>query len=103
MHKSCFGCNRLNTGYSWCQNCNSKRFQCNFDKLTSENKYIDKFIQEAQLKARNNFEVIEWIPYNNLRNIKYLTKGGFSTIYKAIWLDGYIIRWDNEDQTWCRE
>jgi serine/threonine protein kinase len=35
--------------------------------------------------------MIEWIPYNRLRNIKYLAHGGFSTIYKAIWLDGYII------------
>jgi hypothetical protein len=24
--------------------------------------------------------IIEWIPYNNLQNIKYLTRGGFSEI-----------------------
>ena len=30
---------------------------------------------------------LKWIPYNNLENIKYLDKGGFSIIYKAIWLD----------------
>jgi hypothetical protein len=58
---------------------------------TIGNKYIDKFIQEAQLKAGKPYEVIEWISYNRLRNIKYLIKGGFSIIYKAIWLDGYII------------
>ena len=33
---------------------------------------------------------MEWIPYNRLENIKYLDKGGFSTIYEAIWLDGPI-------------
>jgi len=30
---------------------------------------------------------LEWIPYDRLKDIKYLDKGGFSTIYKAIWLD----------------
>ena len=87
----------------YCQNCNSKRFQRNFDKWTSGNKYIDKFIQDAQLTARTFHEVIEWIPYNRLRNIKYLTKGGFSTIYEAIWLGGNIIGWDNKAQTWYRD
>ncbi|GES98969.1 kinase-like domain-containing protein [Rhizophagus clarus] len=98
----CFECNRPNTGYSWCKNCNSKKFQQDFDKWTSGNKFIDKFIKVAQLKAENQFEVIEWIPYNRLRNIKYLAKGGFSTIYKAIWLDGYIDYWDIDAQTWDR-
>ncbi len=98
----CSNCERPNTGFNWCQNCNSKRFQQDFDKWTSGNKYIDKFIQEIQLKARNNEEVIEWIPYNRLRNIKYLTKGGFSTIYEAIWLDWHITDWNSKTQTWDR-
>ena len=33
-------------------------------------------------------KVVEWIPYNSLKNIKYLTKGGFSEIYTASWIDG---------------
>src|SRR5205823_4150928 len=99
---NCLDCKRPEIDYNWCQNCNSKRFQQNFDKWTSGNKYIDKFIQEAQLKAKNCWDVIEWIPYNRLRNIEYITKGGFSTIYKAIWLDGYMEYWDNRVQTWYR-
>lgn len=49
--------NVQNTSNNWCQNCNSKRFQNYFDKWTSGNICIDKFIQEAQLKARNEFEL----------------------------------------------
>jgi len=30
---------------------------------------------------------LKWIPYNRFKDIEYLDKGGFSTIYKAIWLD----------------
>ncbi len=45
---------------------------------------------------------MEWIPYNRLRNIQYLTSGGFSTIYKAIWLDGPIQKWSNVNKQWKR-
>ena len=39
---------------------------------------------------------------DTLMNIKYLAKGGFSTVYYAIWLDGWIIYWDNDNKRWNR-
>ena len=98
----CPECNNPYTGYDWCQQCNGKRFQQDFHKWSSGNKFIDKFIQETQLNAKYSDEVLEWIPYNRLTNVKYLDKGGFSTIYKAIWLDGYIENWDYDNQQWKR-
>jgi hypothetical protein len=77
----CPECNRPNTFENWCKECYSKKFQQNFDNWTSWNKQIDKFIQESQLSARTWFELLEWIPCNQLRNIKFLAQGGFSTIY----------------------
>src|ERR1043165_8121556 len=79
--------------YKWCNQCNAKWFQQGFPNWTSGNKYIDNFIQETQLNAKWSGGFFEWIPYNRLTNIKYLAKGGFSTVYNAIWLDGYI-SWD---------
>jgi hypothetical protein len=35
---------------------------------------MDQFISKNKLK---------WIPYDKFKNIKYLDKGGFGTIYKA--------------------
>ena len=102
MSGLCPDCNKPNTGHHWCQHCNSKRFQQNFNKWTSGNELIDKFIQDAQLKARKYYEVTEWIPYNRFRNIQYLAQGGFSIVYKAIWLDRYIKEWDREKQQWKR-
>src|SRR5688572_19601708 len=49
----CTECDVPNTGIDWCQRCNSKRFQQDFPNWTSENKYIDSFIQETQLNAQN--------------------------------------------------
>ncbi|CAB4440282.1 unnamed protein product [Rhizophagus irregularis] len=43
-------------------------------------------------------KIIEWIPYNNLQNINYLTKGGYSEIYTAIWIDGRYEEWDSKEQ-----
>ena len=99
----CPECNEPYTRYSkWCQQCNAKRFQQDFYKWSSGNKFIDKFIQETQLNARYPSDILEWIPYNRLTNVKYLDKGEFSTIYKAIWLDGYIKNWDYDNQQWKR-
>ena len=49
--------------------------------------------------AQNRYEVLEWIPYNRLTNIKYLAKGGFSTVYR---LDGEIRHWDYDNKQWIR-
>ena len=101
----CEECSQPNTGYDgypWCQSCNSKHFQQEFNKWTSGNKEIDEFIQKFQLNATNLNEVLEWIPYDRFENIEYLAEGGFGTVYKAKWIDGYIKRWDINQTNWFR-
>src|SRR5436190_24119423 len=98
----CPECNKPKTSKYWCNQCNGKQFQQDFPNWTSGNNYIDNFIQETQLNAQRSFHVLEWIPYNRLTNIKYLAKGGFSTVYKAIWLDGRITEWDYDKKQWGR-
>ena len=92
---SCEECNQKNTGFDWCKACNAKHFQQNFENWTSGNVDIDNLIRECQLKATNCTQIVEWIPYNKLRNVCYLTKGGFSEIYVAEWIDGQIFKRDN--------
>ncbi|RHZ44895.1 hypothetical protein Glove_707g71 [Diversispora epigaea] len=82
----------------WCELC-ILCFKNNFCEWTSGNEKIDKFIQVAQLTA---FESIEWIPYHGFKDIKEIAKGGFSTIYYAKWIDGYITGWDIEKMQWKR-
>jgi hypothetical protein len=48
------------------------------------------------------YKIIEWIPYDNLKDIKYLTKGGFSEIYTAIWIDGEYEEWDSKEKRLTR-
>ncbi|GBC15420.2 kinase-like domain-containing protein [Rhizophagus irregularis DAOM 181602=DAOM 197198] len=98
----CNKCNQPKTYYNWCQLCNAKRFQQNFKNWTSGNNEVDQFIQNAQLKASKYEQILEWIEYDRFENVEYLTKGGFGTIYKAIWKDGNIEEWDSENNQWNR-
>ena len=80
-----------------------KFLEQNFNKWTSENEFIDRFIQETQQHNGSIKQILEWIPYNRLENIMYLDKGGFSTIYEAIWLDGPINKWDDKEKKLIRD
>src|ERR1051325_3888645 len=91
----CKKCKQLKNNNRWCQSCISKYFQQNFKNWTSGNHDIDEFIQKAQLKATCRTEIVEWIEYDRFENVEYLAKGGFGTTYKAIWKDGYIKYWKN--------
>jgi serine/threonine protein kinase len=45
--------------------------------------------------------VFEWIPFNQFINIKEIGKGGFATVYSAIWKNGPLY-YDNSkyEYTW---
>ncbi|EXX54732.1 Ypk2p [Rhizophagus irregularis DAOM 197198w] len=86
--------------------CNAIRFQQNFKNWTSGNNDIDKFIQDTQLSTHTVYEIrnaLEWMPFDRFYDIKYIAKGGFSTVYKANWIDGHIDEWDNKNQNWKRK
>ncbi|POG66287.1 kinase-like domain-containing protein [Rhizophagus irregularis DAOM 181602=DAOM 197198] len=102
-YHQCNECKQPFIEYQWCQQCNVKQFQQDFSKWTSKNEFIDKFIQEAQLNAKNSYGILEWIPYNKLLNISYCDKGGFSEIHKAIWSDGPIFSWNYNKKQWDRQ
>ena len=100
--KFCEECMQLYTTESHLS-CNTRRFKRNFENWTSGNKDIDNLIQNSQLYSKNHREVLEWIEYDRFENIEYLAKGGFGTVYKAIWKNGYIESWDSKNNQWKRE
>ena len=72
--------------------------KANFSNWTSGNNDIDNLIQKCQLETIKPNMIIEWIPYNHLQDIKYLTKGGCSEIYTADWVNGRYEEWDSKNQ-----
>ncbi|GBB88552.1 hypothetical protein RclHR1_01510003 [Rhizophagus clarus] len=80
--------------------CNTMHFQQNFESWSSGNDDIDEFIQNTQLSAHDDTkEVLEWIPYNRFNNITYFAG---KKVYKANWIDGNILHWNDENQNWIR-
>ncbi|GES73389.1 kinase-like domain-containing protein [Rhizophagus clarus] len=101
LYGRCVECKQINTGENWCQTCNSRRLQQNFNNWTSGNNDVDKFIQNIQLSARNKYQLLEWIPYDRFSKVKYVAKGEFGKIYKAIWNHhGLISHWDVCKSQW---
>jgi hypothetical protein len=74
----------------WCKPCQMDYLKDNFTNWTSGSENIDDFIQEMQLLNVHYpyNKIFEWIPYNQFSCIKEIGKGGFATIYSAIWKDG---------------
>ena len=78
------------------------RFKKEFRNWTSDNHDIDQLIQQTQINARVFKNIIEWIPFSKFTNIKYLAKGGFGTVFKAVWIDGFIYGFDSQKNVWIR-
>src|SRR5688572_16147117 len=95
----CPTCNRYNTNDSWCQSCDPKLLT---EGWTSGNETLDELIKSTQLKSTiyNNYNYLQWIPYNDLTSIEKIGEGGFAIIYKATWLNGgKYINYENNKRT----
>ncbi|CAJ0636263.1 11891_t:CDS:2 [Entrophospora sp. SA101] len=88
LYGVCKECLRPKTGWFWCQ--------------PYQHKLIDGFLKSILLSAKSYRDFAQWIPFNRLKNIKFLSKGGFSTVYTAVWLDGWILEWNRIDKCWSR-
>jgi hypothetical protein len=98
----CENCNQECLATLYCEHCVRNYLKAKFSDWTSGNDNIDKLIQKCQMETLVPYKVIEWIPYSNLQDIKYLSKGGFSEIYTAYWIDGRYEEWDSKNQQLIR-
>ena len=92
----CENCNQECLATLYCEYCVRNYLKANFSNWTSGNSDIDNLIQKCQIETLMPEKIIEWIPYDNLKNVRYLTKGGFSEIYTAVWVGGFYDEWDSE-------
>src|SRR3989337_2341148 len=94
----CENCNEECLATLYCEYCIRNHLKINFSNWTSGNDSIDDLIQKCQIETFRPDYIVEWIPYKNLQNIKYLTKGGCSEIYSAGWIDGEYNEWDSKEK-----
>jgi hypothetical protein len=55
-------------------------------------KVIDNFINHTQTSRKRNGEM-EFVPYDQFKNIQFIAERGVDKIYKALWVDGPINNW----------
>ncbi|RIA90985.1 kinase-like domain-containing protein [Glomus cerebriforme] len=99
----CENCHLACLATLYCEHCIRNYLTSNFSNWSSGNIIIDDLIQKCQMEIFGPDYVTEWIPYNNLQNIEYLTKGGYSEIYLADWIGGKYLEWDSKKQLLKRE
>ena len=64
----------------------------------SGNKIIDDFIRYTQTNLEKKNGKMEFVPYEQFKNVEFIAEGGFSKIYKATWIDGPITHgWNNKN------
>ena len=65
---------------------------------SSGDKKLDEIIRKTQLEAKgfDNHYYIEWIPYDDLKNIEKIGEGGFATVYRSEWSNGPRFIKDNK-------
>ncbi|GBC31525.2 kinase-like domain-containing protein [Rhizophagus irregularis DAOM 181602=DAOM 197198] len=96
--RTCENCQNECLAILYCEYCIRNYLKTKFNDWTSGNVDIDHLIQQCQLESIGPNKIIEWVPYNKLLSIEYLTKGGFSEIYSAYWEDGHYNEWNSEKQ-----
>jgi hypothetical protein len=70
-----------------CEGCKRKEIRKLADKCRNEE--VAKLLYECRLNARHHDDYIQWIPFDEFKNIEYLAKGGFGEVHKAIWINGF--------------
>jgi hypothetical protein len=92
-----------NTKYKWCKLCQTNNFKKICMDWTNGNKQINDFIQKMKLKINSwNDTVFEWIPYSKFKDVKETGKGGYSSVYSAIWKGGPLY-YDYNSKNWIRK
>src|SRR5437016_5207962 len=81
------GIQYIDSEYKRCEPCQINYLKSNFTNWTSENKKIDDFIQNIQLRLDDD-RIFEWVSYNQFNDTKEINKKPFITTYSAIWRNG---------------
>lgn len=83
---TCTHCCRFNTNYAFCESCDPKKLR---EGWNCENEAIDKFIKETLSNANSyDGDYLEWISFDNFKDVNKIGEGGFGAVYSALWMDG---------------
>ncbi|CAG8459147.1 2847_t:CDS:2 [Gigaspora margarita] len=94
--RQCEDCKNLTRASQYCEFCIRNYLQHNFRNWTGNDK-IDEAIQDAQKSVMGPDLVIEFIPFERLKNIQKRNEGRFADIFDAVWIDGPFNKWNEKE------
>ncbi len=63
----------------------------------SGNKVVDDFIRHTLINSNLEARIMEFVPYDQFKDIEFIAEGGFSEIYRATWIGGNIQKWNKKE------
>ena len=100
--RECDKCQTTRYSNRYCERCIGLHLQSLFDTWTSGNETIDNFIRRCQQLSSLPKNILEWIPFEQFKDVEKLTEGGFSSIYTATWTRGCICDYDENKKEFTR-
>ncbi|RIA93932.1 kinase-like domain-containing protein [Glomus cerebriforme] len=94
----CRYCKLTRYSMRYCENCIIQYLKSLLGTWKSGSDVIDEFIRECQSKSALPLHIMEWIPFDQFEDIKYLSHGGFAKLYTATWKRGAILDWNEKKQ-----
>src|SRR3954453_7636379 len=95
---NCSECNKkrtpLNESHQICHVC--YKTKAVYEPKLSGYKIIDDFIKHTQINNVKKEGKMEFVPYEQFKSIEFIAEGGFSKIYKAIWIVGPIDNYNSK-------
>ena len=98
IRRVCENCQERCLATLYCEFCVRNYLKENFPNWTSGNNEIDNLIKKCQMESITPSMIVEWIPYDDLQNVRHLTEGGRSEIRSADWVDGFYNEWDLKEK-----
>jgi hypothetical protein len=97
IYEKCSECNKrrrpLDESHKICRIC----YKMKTTFKPSGSKVIDDFIRYTQINLVKYKGKMEFVPYEQFKNVEFIAEGGFSKIYKATWIDGPIDWYDKKN------
>ncbi|CAG8627999.1 3517_t:CDS:2 [Cetraspora pellucida] len=101
----CPACHKPKTDKNWCPECHSKLLLEENPGWTSGDEKLDNYIKKTIIDARRSYDYLEFIPFENFKDIEIIGKGGFATAFSAIrtnCLEGHFT-WDVKENKYFRK
>ncbi|GBC02000.1 hypothetical protein RclHR1_04400023 [Rhizophagus clarus] len=93
---TCYKC--LNEKF--CKSCFEHHYEKTQKDFSSGNETLDNLVKYVRYSENDNISFLQWIPFDRLKDVTYLTKGGGGTTSTATWLDGRYSRWSHDEKSW---